>query len=93
MNRWNDVGQFVPSKRRKQTQGWPMGFHRDLDKVIVNWPAVGTTVQTAPDSFHRACGQQLLKPAARNAVSLSFTGRERSGQIIAGDPDHLLACT
>ena len=93
INRWNDVGQFVPGKRRKQTQGWPMGFHRDLDKVVVNWPAVGATVQTMPDSFHRARGKHLLKPAARNAAPLSFTGGERGRQIVASDPDHLLACT
>ncbi len=28
-----------------------MGFHCDLDEVIVNWLAVGAAVQTTPDSF------------------------------------------
>jgi len=52
VNRWNYVSQFVPSKRRKQAQGWLMGFHCDLDEVIVNWLAIGAAVQTTPDSFH-----------------------------------------
>lgn len=54
MNSWNDVSQFVSSKRREQAQGWPMRFRCDLDKVIIDWLAVGATVQAAPDSFHRA---------------------------------------
>jgi hypothetical protein len=28
-----------------------MGFHCDLDEVVVSWLAVGVAVQAAPDSF------------------------------------------
>lgn len=70
-----------------------MGFHRDLDEIIVNWFLVGTAVQTTPYSFDRTRGKHPLKRTTRNAAPFGFTDGERSWQFVANNPGHLPACT